>query len=124
MLSSSQQTLQALKAWQNHVWLLQPRFVPTISGGNWKLYIKMFVQQYKTSELGTSCLEIAGLDPMFFIRLFGFIGGRCDALLDITIIWYNFSFYGESVSGECHGSQDLRTGNGGSSLYGKVELPW
>jgi hypothetical protein len=30
----------------------------------------------------------------------------------------------KSVSGECHGSQDLRTGNGGSSLYGKVELAW
>jgi hypothetical protein len=84
----------------------------------------MFVQQYKISELGTSCLEIAGLDPMFFIRLFGFRGGHCEALLDITIIWYNFSFYGESVSGECHGSRDLRTGNGGSSLYGKVELAW
>jgi hypothetical protein len=73
MLSSSQQTLQASKAWQNHVWLLQPRFVPTISG--WKLYIKMFVQQYKTSKLGTSCLEIVGLYPIFFIRLFGFRGG-------------------------------------------------
>jgi hypothetical protein len=30
----------------------------------------------------------------------------------------------KSVSGECHGSRDLRTGNGGSSLCGKVELAW
>jgi hypothetical protein len=30
----------------------------------------------------------------------------------------------KSVSGECHGSRDMRTGNGGSSLCGKVELAW
>jgi hypothetical protein len=30
----------------------------------------------------------------------------------------------KSVSGECHGSRDLRTDNGGLNLCGKVELAW
>jgi hypothetical protein len=28
------------------------------------------------------------------------------------------------VGGECHGSRDMRTGNGGLSLCGKVEMAW
>jgi hypothetical protein len=31
-------------------------------------------------------------------------------------------FYGEVKGKECHGSQDLRTSNGGSSLYGVKEF--
>jgi hypothetical protein len=30
----------------------------------------------------------------------------------------------KSVSGECHGSRDVGTDNGGLSLCGKVELAW
>jgi hypothetical protein len=30
----------------------------------------------------------------------------------------------KSVSGECHGGHDLKTGNGDSSLCGEVELAW
>jgi hypothetical protein len=33
-------------------------------------------------------------------------------------------FHGEIRCEKCHGSRDLRTSNGGSSLYGDEEFPW
>jgi hypothetical protein len=49
--------------------------------------------------------------------------GACfEALLAVNIMGYAFSFHG--AGGECHGSQDLSTSNGGSSLCGDEELAW
>jgi hypothetical protein len=42
---------------------------------------------------------------------------RCEALLAVTIMRHGSRSMVKSASGECHGSQDLRTGNGGSSLW-------
>jgi hypothetical protein len=45
-----------------------------------------------------------------------------EALLAVNIMGHAFSFHG--VNKEYHGSRDLRTSNGGSSLCGDEELSW
>jgi hypothetical protein len=36
----------------------------------------------------------------------------------------SFTFHGEMRGEECHGSQDMRIINGGSSFYGDEEFAW
>jgi hypothetical protein len=48
--------------------------------------------------------------------------GAFEALLVINIMGLAFFLHGDG--GECHGSQNLRTSNGGSSLCGNEELAW
>jgi hypothetical protein len=63
-----------------------------------------------------------------FMWLFGFTvwfqRKRCEALLAIIILRHDSCSMVKSASGKCHRSRDLRTGNGGSSLCGEVELVW
>jgi hypothetical protein len=69
------------------------------------------------SPLGASCLEIAGLNGIQSCNRVGFRGllPSCGTISHSLV---------KSASRECHGNQDQRTGNGGSSLCGKVELAW
>jgi hypothetical protein len=48
--------------------------------------------------------------------------GAIRSSLVVTIMRHDSRSMVKSASGECHGSRDLRTGNGGSSLFGEVEL--
>jgi hypothetical protein len=83
---------------------------------------------HRWTPRGASCLEIAISDgirlcaPIFFIWPFGFRGSVvkfCWLLLSCGTI---SRLMVKSVSKECHGSRDMRTGNGGSSLCVVAEL--
>jgi hypothetical protein len=59
--------------------------------------------------------------PYFSLTVW-FERGCFEALLAVNIMGHAFSFHGPG--GECHGSQNLSTSNGGSSLCDDAKLPW
>jgi hypothetical protein len=71
-----------------------------------------------------SCLEITGSDrilsyaPISFIWPFGFKGSTVKLCWVLPSCGMIFRSVVKSASGECHGSQDIRTRNGVSSLRG------
>jgi hypothetical protein len=79
------------------------------------------------TPIDDSCLEMARLGgiqscaPIFFLWPFGF-RGSAPKLCWLLISWGMFSFHG--AGGECHGSRDLMTSDGGLSLVGDDELAW
>ena len=59
--------------------------------------------------------------PCFYLTVW-FQRERFEALLAVNTMEHAFSFHG--AGGECHGSQDLGTSIGDSSLCGDEELAW
>jgi hypothetical protein len=73
----------------------------------------------RRTPLGDICLEIA--KSCVFLSVW-FQRERFETLLAVNIMGHAFSSHG--ADGEWHGSRELGTSNGGSSLCGDEELPW